>query len=104
MVARLGGDEFCLLLQGQTRARASMIVHRIRRKFSQREFVGKGNGFSATASFGYREFQRGMTLQEWLAKADEALYRAKREGRDRVYLQPRIHYQCVLSELSRAAI
>ena len=40
---------------------------------------------SLTASFGVAEYQKGSTsIKDLIAKADQALYRAKKEGRNRV--------------------
>ena len=39
-----------------------------------------------TVSVGVAEYRRGETVHEWLARADDALYEAKAEGRNRVVL------------------
>lgn len=82
MVARLGGDEFCLLLSEQTESSIFSVVDRIRCEINKQEFAGTSGPFLVTASFGIAEFERGTTPAEWLARADEALYRAKRGGRN----------------------
>ena len=58
----------------------------IRRNFAAIEHETGQGSFSVTLSCGVGEFPAALTSHELIAAADEALYRAKREGRDRVRL------------------
>lgn len=80
-LARWGGEEFILLLPETDLAGAMMLAENLRRKVEGDPFPCVGQ---VTASFGvavFAERERGDTL---LKRADEALYRAKQEGRNRV--------------------
>jgi diguanylate cyclase (GGDEF)-like protein len=84
LCARYGGEEFMLLLE-QTRAEEARIcAERLRSLVQQHRFADFGAGFSATVSLGVAEFAAGERLDECIARADAALYRAKRAGRNRV--------------------
>ncbi|HST41050.1 MAG TPA: diguanylate cyclase [Conexibacter sp.] len=72
-LARWGGEEFCLLLPGCDAARACALVEQLR----------DGVPHEQTFSAGVAVWERGMTREALLAQADAALYRAKRDGRDR---------------------
>lgn len=74
MVARLGGDEFCTLLPGWTLSEASELAERFRRVVPP----------PASASVGVAGWEDGDTVMMLLARADAALYDAKRAGRARV--------------------
>lgn len=83
-IARLGGEEFCLLLP-ETRAQdAAVVADRLRVAIAALSF-GKGEcEFRVTASFGIAECRPGDGIEDVLRRADEALYRAKEGGRNRV--------------------
>jgi diguanylate cyclase (GGDEF)-like protein len=86
LACRFGGDEFCLLLPETDLAGALVIAERIRQAVS-RQIVGvDGLALRTTASIGFTAFpeHRAPDPQALLRNADEALYRAKRAGRDRV--------------------
>lgn len=79
---RLGGDEFALLLPGSDLQEAAAVAERLRR-----EVRILGAAYGATVSIGAATVHSPdpTGLQ---AAADEAVYRAKREGRDRVVSAP----------------
>ena len=82
---RWGGEEFALVLPGTDTAGGARLCERIRQTLAHRQIpVENGMAISITASFGVAGFQRARTRERLLTAADEALYRAKRAGRNRV--------------------
>jgi len=90
--ARVGGEEFALLMPGSTLAEAREAAERIRRAISEMTITipanGEGNGeetIAVTASAGVASTSRlpGLSAKQLFLAADEALYAAKREGRNR---------------------
>lgn len=78
---RYGGEEFLILLPNTRADEARVIAERLRERLSQTRFRGD----KVTLSAGVAEFPAdGGTVESVIASADAALYRAKREGRDRV--------------------
>jgi diguanylate cyclase len=81
--ARLGGDEFGILLPEATSIEAAAVVRRIQSALAQKKWGNSGAGFAVTLSFGIAEFfETAASLDDWLHRADDALYRAKRSGRN----------------------
>ncbi|MGZ8397658.1 MAG: sensor domain-containing diguanylate cyclase [Gemmatimonadales bacterium] len=79
--ARYGGEEFAVLLSGKGGDTALQLAERIRERVAAEEFVGG----KVTISGGIAEFpHHGSTAEAVISSADEALYEAKREGRNRV--------------------
>ena len=79
--ARYGGEEFAVLLSGKGGDTALQLAERIRARVAAEEFVGG----KVTISGGIAEFpHHGHTAEAVISSADEALYEAKREGRNRV--------------------
>lgn len=77
---RYGGDEFGVLLPGTDREAALEVAERLRRSVSAKVAVA---GAPVTLSIGVAELASGMdTIEDWTGAADEALYRAKGDGRD----------------------
>jgi diguanylate cyclase (GGDEF)-like protein len=82
---RWGGDELALVLPGTDSAGGAQLSERIRQTLERRRIpVEDGDPISITASFGVASFLRAGSRERLLAAADEALYRAKRAGRNRV--------------------
>jgi diguanylate cyclase (GGDEF)-like protein len=80
---RLGGEEFAIVLSETSLPDAVAVAERIRHAVSQLTFEAMPQ-LSITASFGVASLEDDQTLEQWMAAADAALYRAKRSGRDRV--------------------
>lgn len=79
---RWGGEEFLVILPNSNLQDAHTFAERIRRRMETYEFcVGQ-----VTASFGVAQFCEGDTLTSLLKRADDALYRSKQLGRNRVEL------------------
>ena len=85
VAARWGGEEFAVVLPGTDAEGAARAAERIREALARREmFAPDGGVLRVTASFGVASSSLGTTSEELVALADEALYRAKRAGKDRV--------------------
>lgn len=88
-VARIGGEEFAIVLPDTGRFRALAVAQRLRDRIGQTEFATSAQSLRVTASFGVCAVKapapEAVNLPEtMLAAADAALYRSKRDGRNRV--------------------
>ncbi len=88
LIGRLGGEEFCLFLPQTAPAQALQVAERLRQEIAALAFrTDAGDAFSVTVSVGIAGVKpAGDSVSEWLSRADEALYRAKAAGRNRVEL------------------
>ncbi|MFY2763195.1 diguanylate cyclase [Arenimonas sp. MALMAid1274] len=85
LAGRLGGEEFAFLLVDCELARAAALAQEARKQIAAIDTASTGHVFRITASFGVAGTRDcGHDLDALLARADDALYRSKREGRDRV--------------------
>jgi len=90
LVCRYGGEEFCVLVPGADRALLLKMAERVRERI-EREVgpaVREIPGMRVTASVGASHFdgEPDVTSQTLIDRADHALYRSKRGGRNRVTL------------------
>jgi len=91
VAARLGGEEFAVLLVGTDLHGAFALAESLREAVSALEIpAGRGALVRITASFGVAAHSRGESSEALLESADLALYRAKREGKDRVSSEPAV--------------
>ncbi len=84
IVARWGGEEFLMLLPNTDAAGARMVAERLRRTVGSFETAYAGLGIASTLSFGTTTLQPDESLSDALRRVDQALYRSKAEGRNRV--------------------
>ncbi len=84
MLGRFGGDEYVVILPDTDGAAAVEKMEAIRQHFNAIEHSTGLGQFSVTLSCGVAEFPTAATSLELIAAADDALYRAKRTGRNRV--------------------
>ncbi|EKV28211.1 GGDEF domain protein [Caenispirillum salinarum AK4] len=88
--ARYGGEEFSVILPNCTIAEASTIAEKIRRTVAGRRVINRRTNQDlgrVTLSVGVAEMALGEPLTGFVQRADEALYAAKRTGRNRVVSQ-----------------
>lgn len=83
---RYGGEEFIAVLPGTDLSGAKRCAERIREIIADQEFRDR---YKVTVSAGVAEYQPGETVPQLLTRADEALYKAKRDGRNCVRESPR---------------
>jgi diguanylate cyclase len=81
IVGRWGGEEFMMVLPGCSLPEASEAAERMRQVMMEQIFEPVGH---VTGSFGVTEFRAGDSVKTLLRRADQALYRAKAGGRNRV--------------------
>jgi len=80
LLGRFGGDEFVALLPGNDRQAALVIAERIRVHVYESKLEGV---HAITASFGIAQMKDLDTYETLFERADQALYKAKQEGRNR---------------------
>lgn len=83
-IARYGGEEFVILLPDSKLQDLLEPLNALREKIKQIPFKFKNKRVPITISFGVTELKTGDTLKLAFERADEALYQAKKAGRDRV--------------------
>ena len=87
LACRYGGEEFVILMPETDMAVATIVAERLRRRIASEPFaIQQGAGMvQATISIGIATFAAADdTIASILKRADQALYRAKRDGRNRV--------------------
>jgi diguanylate cyclase len=83
IVARFGGEEFVVLLPAVPVDEAQVTLTRLQRTLSASLFMHDGHEVFVTFSAGVTRFRPGEMLETALERADEALYEAKRTGKNR---------------------
>lgn len=84
VLVRWGGEEFMILLPQSGHKAAAVLAEKLRDAIEAYLFPGVPK---VTVSFGVSEYMTGDTLESLCARVDNALYRAKHEGRNRVCVE-----------------
>ena len=86
VVARMGGEEFVILLPNTSQEGALAVAEKIRASLDSAPLQLRSASIRVTASFGVSVLPQGQsgTLEDMYAAADQALYAAKNNGRNRV--------------------
>lgn len=86
LVARYGGEEFAIVARGLDPSNARILGERVRKLIARLVIPWDSETIAVTASLGIATFRPARpygSVTELVAAADEALYRAKRDGRNR---------------------
>lgn len=86
VVARYGGEEFLAVLTGAPSAYALLVADRLREAIAAEPVRSGDIVVPITISIGVAVGGPGLPAEQLIGSADEALYRAKRDGRNRAYL------------------
>jgi len=83
ILVRYGGEEFVIIFPKADAEQAFSVVERLRNKIAGTLIQDKDNSITVTISFGIAAYpEDGTSVVKILQKADEALYKAKRDGRN----------------------
>ncbi len=85
VVARFGGEEFVIILPDTVVADGVNIMTRLQRDLTKRYFLHENEKLLITFSAGVAQRESEETADAMIARADNALYRAKQAGRNRVF-------------------
>ncbi|WP_017926710.1 PAS domain S-box protein [Thioalkalivibrio sp. HL-Eb18] len=83
VLGRWGGEEFVVLLPGADALRAELVAEQLREQVATTPFPRVGR---LTISLGVAPCRAGEPVKDWLKRADDAMYAAKRGGRNKVVL------------------
>jgi two-component system cell cycle response regulator len=84
-IGRIGGEEFLLVMPGVGPRDTEIVLERLRRAVAEKPVSAQGQEVTVTVSIGGAVCQ-GETMDELLKLADDALYKAKNQGRNKVVL------------------
>ena len=86
VICRIGGEEFALILSRHDMLTAHALAERIRARMEQLVVEYKGAAIRVTVSLGVARQEAGQSMEaeELFRRADQALYQAKRQGRNQV--------------------
>ncbi|AZN39464.1 diguanylate cyclase [Paenibacillus albus] len=85
IVARWGGEEFVVIMPNTTDSDAYKAIGSILQKVQNSPIVTTGErSYSITFSAGISQWRVGLTVEQWIQRADYALYKAKHLGRNRM--------------------
>ena len=84
VLCRYGGDEFAVILQNTDWKMAQTLARRLQEQVVAMPAPHPAMEFSIGASVGVAQLEAHEEVDEWIARADKALYKAKQNGRDRV--------------------
>ena len=92
IICRYGGDEFVIVMPDTAMSEAGLVLDRLRRIIAQEPLELPNNHVKIplTISAGVAAFSPGTSLGDFLKMADQALYEAKRRGRNQVALFPEV--------------
>ena len=104
LVARIGGEEFCIVLWNADATGARLVAENLRTQFQAAQFEAIPKHKKFTSSFGVATLKSGETSEELYRRADQALYLAKQQGRNRVCLDQSDHEPATLDSQTTADV
>ena len=92
-VARVGGEEFAVILADTSLEEAIALSERVLQQARSSAFVQDTAKLSFTLSIGVAEILPGQSVEQWLKRADQALYASKSSGRNRLTVADSLSHQ-----------
>ncbi len=87
-VYRYGGEEICILMPETVIDKAYIPLERLRKTIENRDFIFEGKKMNVTVSIGASTYDKEMReANELIEKADTALYKAKKSGKNKVVME-----------------
>ena len=83
-VARWGGEEYLFLLPETNSHQAQLLAEKLRIKIEQLNFTSDAKHFNVTVSMGVYQLTQQDSIDQGITNADNCLYRAKQQGRNKV--------------------
>ncbi len=94
VLARYGGEEFIAMLPDANASQALLLGERLRKMIEQRPFMTEdGEAIRITVSVGVAQAHAPYDKKELISQADQALYRAKETGRNKVVLYKSVNFE-----------
>lgn len=84
LLGRWGGEEFAVVFPDTLIAQARVALRRVKEQLQQTDFSAVGPGLRITFSAGLVQLAPGERIDDAIERADQAMYRAKAKGRDRI--------------------
>jgi diguanylate cyclase (GGDEF)-like protein len=84
VVARYGGEEMIILLRGTGLKEGLIVAEKLRKNVESRDVKDASSSYKITISIGVAAFKAGDDVEKLIKRADDALYKAKATGRNRV--------------------
>jgi len=81
-VFRAGGEEFVVMLRNTELKEAVLLAEELRNNVEEEEWI---EDQKVTISLGAAQYQSGESADDWLKRADDQMYEAKKQGRNRVF-------------------
>ncbi|MCK4696207.1 MAG: GGDEF domain-containing protein, partial [Candidatus Cloacimonetes bacterium] len=85
-VSRWGGEEFLLLLPETDIKGGKTISEKIRQKIAETNINFKGKNIPVSMTFGVSTYSKTSNIDDCIVKADKALYRGKKSGRNKTVI------------------
>lgn len=83
-LARYGGEEFVVIFEGLSLEQSKEKLENLRLEIENFHFLFRGNRVPVTVSFGLTNIIQGDDTDSLFTRADEALYKAKNNGRNQI--------------------
>ncbi len=93
LIGRIGGEEFAVYLPGTTLLIAEAVAERLRQAVYGAEFAPEGKPHQLTVSVGGAVYDRHLPFADLFRLADQQLYAAKQNGRNRIAVTSIAHYE-----------
>lgn len=87
LAVRLGGEEFLLVLHQKSVESAYILIEKLRNEIEETVFDGLDDNHILTCSFGIAKVKHNEDIWKVIERADKILYKAKSDGRNRIYAE-----------------